>query len=70
MSSSSPKSNPVRTPDDPDPTPVMKADPAPEVRDAARNERKRIAKSYGRQQTILAGDTSQDNSNKKTILGG
>ena len=59
-------------PDDPDPTPISSADPAPEVQGAARSERKRVAKSYGRQQTILAGNTNQsrNNAEKKTILGG
>ena len=69
-SSGSSDSQPVKVPDDPDPTPQLQADPAPVAKDAARTERKRVAKSYGRQQTILAGDSSVDNENKKTILGG
>ena len=60
----------VKTPDDPDPTPIASSDPTPEVQGAARAEQKRTAKSYGRQKTILAGNTAQDNANKKTILGG
>lgn len=60
----------VKMPDDPDPTPMASSDPTPEVQGAARSEKKRVAKSYGRQKTILAGNTAQDNGNKKTILGG
>lgn len=60
----------VKTPDDPDPTPVSSADPTPEVQGAARSEKKRVAKSYGRQKTILAGNTAQENNARKTILGG
>ena len=60
----------AKTPDDPDPTPIAAGDPTPEVQGAARAEKKRVAKSYGRQNTILAGNTAQDNANKKTILGG
>ena len=60
----------VKTPDDPDPTPIASADPTPEVQGAARAEKKRVAKAYGRQQTILAGNTAQNNESKKTILGG
>ena len=72
MSSSKPKyrPQPVKVPDDPDPVPMAQTDTTPEVHNAALEERKRIGKSYGRHKTILAGDTSQDNSNKKTILGG
>lgn len=60
----------VRQPDDPDPTPISSADPTPEVQGASRKEKKRAAKQYGRQQTILAGNTAQENGAKKTILGG
>lgn len=60
----------VKTPDDPDPTPMSAGDPTPEVQGAARSEKKRVARSYGRQKTILAGNTAQDNENRKTILGG
>ncbi len=60
----------VKTPDDPDPTPIASSDSSAEVQGAARQEKKRVAKNYGRQQTILAGNTAQDNGNKKTILGG
>lgn len=70
MSSSKPKSSPVHVPDDPDPTPIVSSDPTPDVQGAARSERKKVAKSYGRQNTILAGNTAQDNGAKKTILGG
>ena len=60
----------TKTPADPDPTPMTASDTTQEVAGAARAERKRVAKNYGRQQTILAGNTAQDNANKKTILGG
>jgi len=60
----------TKTPDDPDPTPMSASDPAPEVQGAARAEKKRVARSYGRQKTILAGNSAQDNADKKTILGG
>lgn len=60
------KAQKVRQPDDPDPTPITSSDTAQDVRTAARDEKKRIAKSYGRSQTILAGNSDQ---NKKTILG-
>ena len=64
------KAKKVDMPADPDPTPISSSDPTPEVQGAARAEKKRVAKSYGRNQTILAGNTSQDNAAKKTILGG
>lgn len=70
MSISKPKSSRVTVPDDPDPTPTATADSSPEVQGAARAQKKKIASSYGRRQTILAGNTAADNSNKKTILGG
>ena len=57
----------VKTPDDPDPTPIHSSDPTPEVQGAARSTRKRIAGNYGRKQTILAGNTNEQ---KKNILGG
>lgn len=60
----------VKQPDDPDPTPMAASDPTAEVQGAARAEKKRVAKSYGRQKTILAGNTTQDQAAKKTILGG
>lgn len=60
----------VKTPDDPDPTPMATTDTTPETQTAARNERKRMAAAYGRNKTILAGNTSADNAAKKTILGG
>ena len=60
----------VKTPADPDPTPIQSANPTPEVQGAARAERKRIASSYGRQQTVLAGNSATNNQNKKTVLGG
>jgi hypothetical protein len=60
----------VKTPDDPDPTPMAASDSTQQVAGAARAERKKLAGNYGRNQTILAGNTAQDNANKKTILGG
>ena len=60
----------VKTPADPDPTPMAASDTTQEVAGAARAERKKLAKNYGRNQTILAGNTAQDNAAKKTILGG
>ena len=60
----------VKTPDDPDPTPMTASDTTQEVAGAARAERKRNARNFGRNQTILAGNTAQDNAQKKTILGG
>ena len=60
----------VNTPDDPDPTPMASSNTTQEVAGAARAERKKLSKTYGRNQTILAGNTSADNANKKTILGG
>ena len=61
----------VQTPADPDPTPIQSADPTPEVQGAARSAKKRIASSYGRQNTILAGNSANNNNqNKKTVLGG
>lgn len=63
------KANKVKQPADPDPTPISSADSTPEVQGAARAEKKRVAKSYGRQQTVLAGNTAADNNAKKTILG-
>lgn len=68
--SAKPKSTATPIPDDPDPTPIASADTSTEVQGAARQAKKRVAKSYGRQQTILAGNTAQDNGAKKTILGG
>lgn len=60
----------VKAPADPDPTPIVHSAPTEEIQGAARAERKRIAKNYGRQKTILAGNTSSENAAKKTILGG
>lgn len=64
MSSSPSK---VKTPDDPDPTPIATSETGTEVQGAVRQEKKRAARAYGRSQTILAGNTEQQ---KKTILGG
>lgn len=70
MSTKTPKSK-VTVPDDPDPTPIASSDPSPEVASAARDAKKRTAKSYGRSQATIAGNTATaDNSGKKTILGG
>jgi len=56
----------VKQPDDPDPAPLVSSDPSPEVQAASRQEKKRVARYYGRQQTILAGNSDE---NKKNILG-
>ena len=61
------KASKVKQPADPDPTPITSSDPSPEVQSAARQEKKRVARNYGRSQTILAGNAEE---NKKTILGG
>ena len=60
----------ITPPKDPDPTPIITSDPSVEAQASRREEKKRVAGSYGRQKTILAGNTSTDNQNKKTILGG
>ena len=70
MSSKSPKTAQVKMPDDPDPTPIVSSDSTLEVQGAARDQKKKIAKNYGRQKTILAGNTASGNAEKKTILGG
>lgn len=75
MSGSKVKSNAVKTPDDPDPTPITQGDSSAEIQGAARNEKKKMAGNFNRKNTILAGNmaagnTPADNSTKKTILGG
>lgn len=65
---SSPKS--VDTPPDPDPRPTVTSSSSAEVKQASREEKQRNLQTYGRQKTVLAGNSSQDNANKKTILGG
>jgi len=69
MSTSPAKAKP---PADPDPTPRAASDSSEAVAQADRQERKRAASQYGRQQTILAGNTAANNTseNKKTVLGG
>jgi hypothetical protein len=64
------KSSAVETPPDPDPTPMNSGGVALNSSAAKRNLRKRTASNYGREKTILAGNTPQDNDTKKTILGG
>jgi hypothetical protein len=68
-----PKNN-VTVPDDPDPSPIITSDSSAEVQSANRQERKKAASSYGRKQSIIAGNTAgntaADNAGKKTILGG
>ena len=66
-SMSSPKK--VKTPADPDPTPIASATSA-DARSAGREEQKRLAKQYGRTKTILAAGSSQSPVEKKNILGG
>jgi hypothetical protein len=63
------KSSKVQIPDDPDPTPIASASAA-NSRSAAREEQKRVAKSYGRQKTIIAASQNQPVPEKKSILGG
>ena len=65
-----PKAAKIKTPDDPDPTPINVGETSGAVTGAVRQERKRMAGNYGRTKTILAGNSSADNSTKKTILGG
>ena len=60
----------TQIPDDPDPRPAAVGDSSAEVQSARREEKKRAAGTYGRQKTILAGNTAADNGNRKTILGG
>lgn len=65
----------VKPPADPDPTPTVTSSSTAEMQSVARDERKRMAKAYGRQNTILTGNTNtpsmaQNNTEKKTILGG
>ena len=59
-----------KQPDDPDPSPISgSSDANVESQSASRNERKRVARSYGRAQTVLAGNSAADNAAKKTVLG-
>lgn len=60
----------ARMPSDPDPRPTVIGDSSQEVQSKTREERKKAVGTYGRQKTILAGNSSADNANKKTILGG
>ena len=57
-------------PKDPDPTPQVVSQSGQEAQQAKLNAQKKAASQYGRQKTILAGMSSTDNQNKKTILGG
>lgn len=65
-SMSSPKK--VKTPADPDPTPIASATSA-DARSAGREEQKRISKLNGRMKTILAAQ-NESPVQKKNILGG
>lgn len=58
----------AKPPKDPDPTPQVTNSADAEVT-ARRLEKRRIGQNYGRQQTILAGNSGFDAA-KKTILGG
>ena len=60
----------VAQPPDPDPTPMTSSSSSQEVTAASLEERRRAARNYGRNKTTIAGNTAQDNGNKKTILGG
>lgn len=54
----------------PDPTPTTVTSDGPEARMAAEDERQRLKSQYGRAKTILAGDVSQQQDGKRTLLGG
>lgn len=59
-------------PPDPDPSPVMRTNPA-EQQGVAREARKKEAKAYGRSKTILASGemgAASTNGQKTNILGG
>ena len=58
-------------PPDPDPSPVMRTNPA-EQQGVAREARKKEAKAYGRSKTILASGElgGTNNGQKPNILGG
>lgn len=58
----------TKKPKDPDPTPQVTNSSDAEVA-AAKIEKRRVGQNYGRQQTILAGNSGADAA-KKTILGG
>lgn len=60
----------VDAPDDPDPTPMTTANESQDAANATRETRKKAAANYGRSKTILAGNNSKNNEQKKTILGG
>ena len=60
----------VAQPPDPDPTPITSSSSSQEVTAAGLEERRRVARNYGRNKTTFAGNTAQDNGNKKNILGG
>lgn len=64
------KPSSVKPPPDPDPTPSVTTDTSAEIQSERRETKKRAVGTYGRQKTILAGNTTTDNQGKKTILGG
>ena len=62
-------------PDDPDPTPMVQSGEGTVTNQARRQQQKRIAGNYGRQQSTIVGNnpvapSSQTEQGKKNILGG
>ena len=64
-----PKTTTAASLPDPDPSPTITSDSSAEVQGARREAKKRAAATYGRQNTLLAGNAAT-NEAKKTILGG
>jgi len=61
-------SSSVKTPDDPDPRPSVVSESSQETQQAKRSAQKKAVSPFGRQSTILAANTNEQQ--KKTILGG
>lgn len=57
-------------PKNPDPAPKIVGETSSQVQQAKRDQRKKVSSQYGRGKTILTGNDSTTNENKKTILGG
>jgi hypothetical protein len=55
---------------DPDPTPAVTASSGQEATAAEQDQKRKLKSGYGREKTILAGDTSASADGKRTILGG
>ena len=64
------KTSDVEYPKNPDPAPQVVGQSSMQVQQAKRDLRKKVSTQYGRGKTILAGNDSTTNENKKTILGG